>query len=182
MAQWPSALPRVALSIAPDPSDPSRVLFQGTPVAISEFEPTLTFAQQIPSPWSKGDWVVVAGSWNSYATPTLWRLLTDPAVVNRLAGSMAALDVKGRVVSYDMHKTQQESFGDRLLRMIPMGQSAQDSHVTQSDRQTRDSWIKVATGILACAFLAVLAGGVWFQITLMRERERKRRIASKTEE
>ena len=51
--------------------------------------------------------MIAVGGWNAWTTPTVKRLLTDPPVLNRLAGNMAALDVKGRVVSYNVRKSQQ---------------------------------------------------------------------------
>lgn len=181
-SQWSEQVGDATLGIHTSAQSPGSVSMQGRTMEVSAFEPSLTFAQMIPSPWSKGNVAVVAGGWNAWATPTLQRLLTDPVVLSRLAGNLAAVDVKGRVVAYNTNKSQQESFSDRILRFAGSGETAEDSLVQHNDYETRQRWYQTHAVALTCVVGGLLAGAVWFQTSLFRRRERRRRAENKPEE
>lgn len=100
----------------------------------------------------------------------------------KLAGNLAAMDVRGRLTSYDAGRSQQESFSDRILRMVGMGGSVDDSSEADRQHETKQVWISTSTVVFGCVVALVLAGGLWFQTALMRRRARLRQTEHKPEE
>ncbi len=115
VAQWAEVLgdadktPAIAMATAPN-----TVVIQGREYPMSLFDPTLGFAQLLPSPWASGEKLVVAGSWQDYATPAVKRLLCEFAS-GELRGDLAAHWPSGLVVSYDS-KNPSPSFADSIAR------------------------------------------------------------------
>ena len=92
-------------------SAPNTVVIQGREYPLRRFDPALAIVQFLPSPWSDGEKLVVAGSWHDYTAPTVKRLLSDLAS-GELQGDLAALTASGAVVSYNLKGPPGKSFAD----------------------------------------------------------------------
>jgi hypothetical protein len=97
------------------------VRIQGRLHKISTFEPTLGFVHLLPSPWSKGEQVVLAGGWLDASPRPVKDLIERAAPAGKLAGNLCAADVRGRTALYDTRHPKLESFVQVLQKNIPEG-------------------------------------------------------------
>lgn len=148
VSQWAAVLPADAPwpALAMTSPDAEIISMQGRDYRVAAFEPTLVFAQSMPSPWSAEDTLVLVGGWKDYATPAARRLLLDPATVSGLRGELGAVDVLGRSVGYQL-SGEKESFAEKLQSRVQAGLSAEASsrHVVALDERLaaahRWNWI-----------------------------------------
>jgi len=139
--QWGAALPRGApMLVKMTDARRGAVRMQGSLVNIASFEPSLTFLQMMTSPWSRGEWLVVAGGWREFATPTLLRLLTDPALAAEMHGNICAMDDRGRVAAYDTRSPARDSLAERIKKRIPRGLSVEQTQARAEAQKARMSW------------------------------------------
>jgi hypothetical protein len=122
--QWPFAFSK-NLRLAVEGSSPSSILIRGEAVPSADFDPSLSFVQLLPSPWSKGDLFATIGGVNRYGATTL-RLLTDRTLSERLGGTVAAADAAGRVITYDVRFIQEVSLADQIRSGFAPGTMASD--------------------------------------------------------
>lgn len=148
---------------------------QGRDHKAAAFDPTLAFVQMMPSPWSDGDTLVLAGGWKDYATPAMSRLL-DPASPEPLRGNVAAIDALGRVANYDLRKIEMESFAERVQRQIPPGLTAEESlhHISILEARSASArrWNHLTFYVCGSLLLMLVLGRLgfmWEQARLRRK-------------
>jgi hypothetical protein len=149
---------------------------QGRDVKIAAFDPTLAFAQMLPSPWSDKDTLVIAGGWRDYAIPAMPRLLRDSASRDRLQGNLAAIDALGRVAPYDLRAAGMESFAERVLHTIPPGLTAEESqhHVSAQEAQstTAQRWNRITFYLCGSLLFMLVLGRLGFMWEQVRVRQK----------
>lgn len=179
VADWPLALPpnaaRPALRMITVYDE--TVTIQGRRQKRSELEPTLAFAQLMPSPWSSTNLLVLIGGWRDYAIPATEQLLLSPATPPKLGGNLAAIDVLGRATSYELRHVASESFAERLRRMIPAGvgreETAKRTAAHESRRVSSQQWNRTLSAICGAILLLLVAA----RLILVGHQSRLRRRA-----
>ena len=178
ISQWPDLLPAdvpapVLQMISPEAET---LLMQGRREKRSRLEPTLTFVQLLPSPWSRSNVVVLVGGMRIFTSPGVSRLLFDPAVPARLAGSLCAIDDGGRVASYDLRQVAAESFAERLHRTIPPGTSREETEkrvAGQSRLRVESQNWNGRLSLICAAILGLLVAArlylMWQQVRVRRQ-------------
>jgi len=162
--------PEAPLLLRIDHARAGAVRMQGSEVNIASFELSLAFVQMMRSPWSHGEWLVAAGSWHEFATPTLLRLLTDPKITGELHGNICALDDSGRLAAYDSRSPAPDSLAERIHSRIPTGLSADETRErvgAQKEHLRRHGWINTVV-FYACGLVFGLIVGC--RLLLMWER------------
>jgi hypothetical protein len=139
VSHWAQALPPESTgpAMAMTTPDAEVVAIEGLALNVADFDPTLAFTQMMPSPWSDGHTLVLAGGWNDYAIPSMKRLLLDPSSPGQLYGQLGAMDILGRTAAYDRWTMSPDSFAERVLLQIPSGLSSSESHRRVAARDAR---------------------------------------------
>ena len=183
VAQWREALPpgKHALALVMSSVDSRLVEIQGRPQEVDAFDPTLVFAQMLPSPWSSGETLVLAGGWKDYATPALRRLLLDPASATRLHDELAALDALGRAATYDGRQVANESFAEQIRRRISPGLTVEESARLVAHQEQQWTTAMVWNRILFLSFGSLLFLLLLSRLWLMWEQVRFRRKSLRSE-
>jgi hypothetical protein len=113
------------------------VSIQGRRNRISDFEPNLTLMQMTRAPWSKDEWVVMAGRWQSMDLGATKRLITSAAAEGTIYGNMAAVDGRGRFAAHDSRVPSIEYFAQRLRQRVPAGLTVEQTAGRLSEAGTR---------------------------------------------
>jgi len=171
ISQWETALPSEApllLKIAN--ARTGAVRMQGSEANIASFELSLAFVQMMRSPWSQSEWLVAAGSWHDFASPTLLSLLTDAKIAGELHGNICALDADGRLAAYDSRSPAPDSLAERIHSRIPTGLSAEETRErveAQKAQQRLQGWINAVVSYACGVVFALIVG---CRVLLMWER------------
>jgi hypothetical protein len=181
-SQWGDALPAEA-PILVKTTDPrtGAVRMQGSEINSGSFESSLAFLQITASPWSRGEWLVMAGGWREFATPTMLRLLTDPNVAAGLRGNICAMDAGGRIAAYDTRQPAPDSLAERIQSRIPQGFTVEQTRDRTKSQKTdlgRDDRVNTA---VFYGFGILLVFVVGCRLLLMWERARRLKEARHAE-
>jgi hypothetical protein len=176
---WEDAVSgRVPVLVDGTSENPEAVRIQGRRHRLDEFEPTVALVNMRPSPWSPGAEMILAGGWRDLGGESLRRWLFEPEVRSRIHGDLAAVDIEGRVALYDLGEFNEESFAERLKRMIPAGLSAAETRhfLAQEEARMEDSrktnWmLALAFGSLLILLLGLRVWFMWRRVRLRNLRE-----------
>jgi hypothetical protein len=141
---------------------------RGEQVPSTDFDPTVCFAQLMPSPWSKDAIYATVGGIQGYGGEAAVDMLTDPSTASKLSGTVAAIDAEGRVATYDVRVLEELALSERLRQGLAHGLSSDDA-LTQGERDLEDARIAgmqniwIASGVLGAlgALFAVQRVAVW---------------------
>jgi len=179
ISRWPDVLPpraeRPALSMIS--SEAGTVIMQGRRHNRNEFDPSLSFVQMLPSPWSSGYVVVLMGGWRTFVGPATRQLLLNPGTPSQLAGTLGAMDELGRATSYDLRQVTSESFAERLRRTIPPGVAWEESKQRVARQTARLQGSRHRNGQLSLICGSVLGLLVAARLVLMWQQARVRQKA-----
>jgi hypothetical protein len=170
--QWPLALGnnlRLAIEGAESPS--SSIMLRGEAVPIADFDSSLSFAQLLPSPWSKGEIFATIGGVSGYGGKTTLDLLTEPSVSERLSGTVAAADASGRVITYDVRFIQEVSLSNQIRLGFASGTTPADLEKQRMDKTEAGFLTQSLNYWIAGASFAVMAGIYLIQRVLIRRRK-----------
>jgi hypothetical protein len=133
--QWPDALgKKMHLVIEGMEGKSGMISLRGEPISSQDFDPSLSLAQLVPSPWSKGGVFATIGGLNGYGVEGTTALLTDPEVTDRLSGSVVAVDDQKRVVTYDVRFIQEVSLSQQLHEGFAGGASRSELENKKQDK------------------------------------------------
>ncbi|MEI8294284.1 MAG: cellulose biosynthesis cyclic di-GMP-binding regulatory protein BcsB [bacterium] len=174
--QWPLAFGKnLRLAIEGGDSPSGSIMLRGEPVPVADFDPSLSFVQLLPSPWSKGELFATIGGVEGYGGETTLQLLTESSLSERLSGTVAAADASGRVVTYDVRFIQEVSLADQIRSGFASGTTPSDIDSRRMDQseagfltQTVNYWIAG----MAFATMAVLYA---VQRIMVRRRQNPKR-------
>ncbi|HXJ61192.1 MAG TPA: cellulose biosynthesis cyclic di-GMP-binding regulatory protein BcsB [Verrucomicrobiae bacterium] len=177
VSQWPDFLPPDAAAPALQmiSSEAESLVMQGRRQKRATLEPTLSFVQMLPSPWSPSNTLVLVGGMRTFMSPGAKRLLLDSTVPGRLAGSLCAIDDLGRVTSYDLRQVASESFAERLQRTIPRGAGREETERQMAGQDRRQAGSRQWNGRLSAICAAGLGLLVLARLYLMWQQNRVRR-------
>lgn len=146
----------------------SMLTLRGEQVPLSDFDPTVCFAQLMPSPWSKDAVYATVGGIEGYGGAAAIDMLTDPATGGKLSGTVAAVDAEGRVATYDVRVLEELALSDKLRRGLARGLTSDDA-LTQGERESENARVAgmqniwIAGGVMGAlgALFAVQRIAVW---------------------
>ena len=116
-------------------SDSSSIILRGQKAPVSEFDQTMSLVQLLDSPWTKGELFATVGGINSYGGLSTVAILTKETVVDRLCGTVAAVDAKERVVGYDVRSIQRASLAEHIQNGLPPGMSLQQTEKKNQEQK-----------------------------------------------
>lgn len=126
--EWPQALPgKPPLVISSSAEKPGMLQMRGQWFSTNAFDQSLCFAQLLPSPWSRGELFAAVGGIGGFGGRSTTAMLTDPGVAERLGGTVAAVDSRNRVVTYDVRFVQGSSLGEHVTEGLPPGLTLQET-------------------------------------------------------
>jgi len=180
--QWKSALPK-GDSLPIEFRDPisSDVYMQGRKYSVSGFEPSLGFLQLVPSRWSRGNLMLVAGGWETFATPAVKWMITDPEAPSGVYGDVCAADANGRIAVYEIVRPSIESLGERIRTMIPRDLTVEETNLRLSKRQDVARRAHLINETVFYGFGALLVILVLLRLLLVADRRSSRAKAIQTE-
>ena len=180
--QWKSALPK-GDSLPIEFRDPvsSDVYMQGRKYPLSDFDPSLAFLQLLPSRWSRGNLMLVAGGWETFATPTVKWMIVDPEAPSRVYGDVCASDANGRIAVYEIVRPSVESLGERIKAMIPRDLTVEETNQRLGKRNDLARRSHFINETVFYAFGTLLVVLVAMRLLLVADRRRSRAKAIQTE-
>jgi len=153
-------------------SNPDRLLMRGEDVPKDSFDPGISIAQLLPSPWSGGEVFAAVGGLSGFGGNNTLAMLTEPAVCERLRGTVAAYDGK-TVVTYDVRSVQEASLAEEFGASFARGGGKGDPE----DRSIKkaEAGIAAAGGsILVLSVAIVVLGALFVSQRFMVRRTRKK--------
>jgi len=179
--QWPLAFGgKSRLVVEGSPTALDRLVLRGEEVAKTDFDPSLVFAQLVPSPWSNGEYFAAVGGIDGLGGNATADLLDKPAVFERLGGTVAAYDEGGRLVTYDVRSVQEMSLAAQVRGAFQPGVKA-DELVDGEIRKTEAGMAALAFNVGLGSAAALLLAGV-FVIQRIVAGRRKKRVAEEGDE
>ena len=158
--QWPQAFEKKpTLVIEGSPTSGDTVVLRGEPVPMADFDRSLSFAQLLPSPWTKEEIYATVGGLEGYGGNSTIALLTDPDVTQRLTGTVAALDSEGRLITYDVRYIQEVSLSEQFRIGFSRG-------TTRTDLEDR-AMDQIEAGVFSSHVNAWIIGGALGALTLL---------------
>lgn len=160
--QWSEALPaKTALVIQAADGKNDRLSLRGETVSVDAFDPSIAFAQLVPSPWTQGEIFAAVGGVSGYGGDSVVAMLTDKEVGERLTGTVAAVDDQKRIVTYDVRYIQEVSLSEQLTHGFAPGVSKEEAETQKIETKEAlvlasvlDKWLIVgAIFTLAVLFL-----------------------------
>ncbi|MFZ4776194.1 MAG: cellulose biosynthesis cyclic di-GMP-binding regulatory protein BcsB [Terrimicrobiaceae bacterium] len=170
--EWPQALPgKPALVISSSEEKPGMLQMRGQWFSANAFDQSLSFAQLLPSPWSRGELFAAVGGIGGYGGKSTTAMLTDPLVAERLGGTVAAVDARNRVVTYDVRFVQGSSLGEQITEGLPPGLTLKETE------KKKESSIEAGAGTIRQNVVILIASAVILLVifTLQRFAARRRR-------
>ncbi len=179
--QWPWAFGgKSRLVVEGSPNSPERLVMRGEEVPRADFDPSLVFAQLVPSPWTEGEYFAALGGIEGLGGNTTVEMLDNPGVFERLGGTVAVYDAGGRLVTYDVRSIQEVSLAAQVRGAFEPGVKA-DEIVDREIRKTEAGLASMAYNLgLGSAAVLVLAGV--FAIQRLVAARRKKRIEEEGDE
>jgi hypothetical protein len=173
--QWPLAFGKnLRLAIEGMESPSSSIMLRGEAVPVSDFDASLSFVQLLPSPWSKGELFATIGGVNANGGETTMDLLTDRSVSERLSGTVAAADVNGRVITYDVRFIQEVSLSEQIRVGFSSGTSPAEIDDRRMDKTEAGFLTQSVNYWIAGASFAVMAGLYALQRIMVRRRQNQK--------
>jgi len=179
VGDWRQALPKEALLSINAVPGKDALLLQNTEVPFDQLPASLVFAQFLKSPWSADNCVVAVGGAGGIGGPVASRLLTDPEVLAKLAGTVAGLDKKGRVFQYDVRTANAQSLSESVLSRIPKGMSAAETEEKLDMEERVRSYLTTRNLVIAGVVLLVVLMLIRTQVRLMKIKAELRRKNTK---
>lgn len=169
--QWMGAFGKNGL-LAVDADSHGLLRLRNDRVVSGEDDGDWCFVQWVPSPWSPGEDFVVLGGARDFGGDALVRTLTIPETIDRLAGTVAAVDADGRVICYDTRTAQPFSLSEKLSQ-----ERKQDPGAIDTERE-RISEAGIQAGIVDGWLLlagTLLLGGLfaWQRLAVRRRKLRE---------
>ncbi len=158
--QWTEALPaKTDLVIHGLEGKNDTLSLRGENVPAGDFDPSMAFAQLVPSPWTSGEIFAAVGGISGYGGDSAIAMLTDTDVCERLTGTVAAVDDQKRVVTYDVRFIQEVSLSEQLTQGFAPGVSKEDSENQKTETtealilaSVMNKWL-IGAALLALAIL-----------------------------
>jgi hypothetical protein len=171
-----SKSPRLAIEESDTGFD--SVSIRGEKIRRADVDPTLSFVQMIPSPWSNGEMFAGIGALEDFGGIATVKVLTESETYGRLDGMLAVVDATGRVINYEARLTEQGGRQTRLQQGIFRGAGSFASNEKAAgkaeagiDGSTLGAWI-IAAGVIA------LGGLIALQRIIARQRREHREKGS----
>jgi hypothetical protein len=172
--QWPMAFGgKSRLVVEGSPTARDRLVMRGEEVAKTDFDPSLVFAQLVPSPWSDGEYFAAIGGIDGLGGNATVDLLDKPEVFERLGGTVAAYDEGGRLVTYDVRSVQEMSLAAQVRGSFQPGVKA-DELVDGEIRKTEAGMAALAFNVGLGSAAALLLAGVFVIQRIVAGRRKKR--------
>lgn len=125
--QWSEALPtKTTLVIKAADGKNESLSLRGETMPVDDFDPSMAFAQLIPSPWTQGEIFATVGGVSGYGGDSAIAMLTDTEVCERLTGTVAAVDDQRRIVTYDVRYIQEMSLSEQMTQGFAPGVSKEE--------------------------------------------------------
>jgi len=180
VSDWEQAGLSVNRLVARPGRRPSEVRVQGRLHQVDEFEPTVAWLSLVQAPWSEQERFLVGGGWESYALPSLTRLVWNPESRGHRFGMICAMDAEARSVAYDPRLGQAQALGQRLLRQMPRGLSIEETVLRRFEQnaqaRTIAKWNFRISLWIGVVLLLLVTGRIW----LLWERSRLQRAADRS--
>ena len=171
--QWPDALGKKTHLVVEGIAGKSGMIsLRGEPISSQDFDPSLSFAQLVPSPWSKGGVFATIGGLDGYGGEGTTALLTDPEVAERLNGSVVAVDDQKRVVTYDIRFIQEVSLSQQLREGFAGGASRTELENKKQDKIEAGLFSQIVNKWIIGGAIAILA--ILFVMQRAAARRRKK--------
>ncbi len=171
--EWSQALPgKPSLVISGSEEKPGMLQMRGQWFSANAFDQSLAFAQLLPSPWSRGELFAAVGGIDGYGGKSTTALLTDPGISDRLGGTVAAVDARNRVVTYDVRFVQGASLGEHITEGLPPGLSMQETE------KKKESSIEAGAGTLRQNVMILTGSAVILLMIFVLQRYAARRRKS----
>jgi hypothetical protein len=169
--QWPIAFGKnLRLAIEGVDAPTGSVMLRGEAVPVADFDPSLSFVQLLPSPWSNGELFAAIGGVNGYGGKTTLDLLTERTLSERLTGTVAAADKSGRVITYDVRFIQEVSLSDQIRIGFSPGTKSSDIEDRRMDKTEAGLFTQSVNYWIAGASFAVMAALYALQRFMVRRR------------
>lgn len=113
--QWPEAFgAKTRLVIEGGGTHADQLILRGQKAPVTDFDSSLSFVQLVASPWTAGEFFAAIGGLENYGGEATVDLLTNPAIYERLRGTVSALDADKRLVTYDVRTVQEVSLSEQM--------------------------------------------------------------------
>ena len=125
--------------------------------------------------------MLVAGGWETLATPALQWMITDAEAPSGVYADVCAADANGRIAVYEIGRASIESLGERIKTMIPPGLTVEETNrrLSQLDEHARRSRLINETVFYGVGALLIIL--VLLRLLLVADRRRSRAKAIQTE-
>lgn len=181
VGDWRQALPPgTPLSVDALPGKPS-LLLQGAEVPFSALEKGMVFAQFLKSPWSADNCVVAVGGVETVGGEPAVKLLTDPDLLSKLAGTVGGTDPRGRIFQYDVRVSNPKSLSETVSNSLPQGLTSEQTTEKLEAAQGLQSYLSTRNLVIAGLFLAVVLYLVRTQVLLLKAKAEARRGTSRND-
>jgi hypothetical protein len=172
--QWPLAFGgKSRLVVEGSANALDRIVLRGEEVAKTDFDPSLVFAQLVPSPWTEGEFFAALGGIEGLGGNATVEMFASPGVFERLGGTVAAYDGGGRLVTYDVRSVQEMSLAAQVRGAFEPGVKA-DEIVGGEIRKTEAGMAATALNLgLGSAAVLVLAGVFLIQRIVAGRRKKR---------
>lgn len=170
-SQWVDAFEKDGL-LAIDADSQGQLRLRNERMVGSTTDAEWCFVQWVPSPWTAGEAFAVFGGARDFGGDALVRALTMPETIDRVAGSVAAVDVDGRVVCYDTRTAQPFSLSEKLAHERQQAPGAIETE------RARIGEAEIQAGVVDTSLLiagALVLGGLfaWQRWAVQRRKQRE---------
>ena len=179
VSDWEQAGLSVNWLVARPGRRPGEVRVQGRTHRLEEFEPSVAWLNLVPAPWSPTERILVGGGWETYALPTLTRLVWDADSRGHRYGLVCAMDAEGRSVAYNPGQGQAQALGKRLIHQMPRGLTIEETVLSRFEQNAEArgtaKWNFRLSVWIGVVLLLLITGRIW----LLWERSRLQRAADR---
>ena len=171
--QWPEAFgEKSRLVIEGGGTHGDQIILRGEKVPMTDFDSSLSFVQLVASPWSSGEFFAAIGGLENYAGPATVNLLTNPAIYERLRGTVSALDTDKRLFTYDVRTIQEVSLSDQMRFAFSPEHRQEDIEGAEIQKTEAGMAATTANIGIAAGALILLASLFVIQRLVVRHRRR----------
>jgi len=125
--------------------------------------------------------MLVAGGWETFATPTVKWMITDPDAPSRVYGDVCASDANGRIAVYEIVRPSIESLGERIRTMIPRDLTVEETNIRLNRRRDVARRSHLINETVFYGFGALFVILVLLRLLLVADRRRSRAKAIQTD-
>lgn len=158
--QWPEAFGgKTRLIIEGGGTHGEQMILRGENVPVTDFDPTLGFVQLVTSPWTSGEYFAAIGGIEGYAGNATVDLLTKPEIFERLRGTVSAIDVEKRILTYDVRSVQEVSLSEQMRLAFAPDRHVEDlegHEIAKTEAGVVATVTNIGIGTGALVFLAVM--------------------------